>query len=561
MNLDKKGFVSTALLYSLLLLFLALILGLLSLLSNRKQILDKLKGDIKNEINETKVYKTYENGYVIYYNPVDGQICGNYLEENSKTGVKKGCMKWYVFNDDKNKAMLNIILDHNTTDKVYFNSTGSNTEIKELKTALESDTKNWKQNARLIEADEIAKITNNKSFKGIETKSDKWFCFDTNETDTTNSCKKAEGTSNYSWLFNNTNECKEYGCSVVVSDTFGYWTSTKTNGDSKNSWIVDSSGSLKSYSVSNNDKYGVRPVISIPKKIFENIKLEVLYDYTGTEQTFTAPISGKYKLETWGAQGGSILNTISGKTYGGGYGGYSSGIINLEKNYSFFINVGGSGKSCLKYGTTTSGTTTCPDDGGYNGGGSTRQYTKQTFYGSGGGATHISLKSGLLKDLENYKNSILVVSGGGGGASSFNENAYSAQGGSSGGYVGSKSVIYKIDRDVDCSGGTQTESGNGSDTINSAFGQGGSIGRYVGPGAGGGYYGGGTSEIYSCGGSSYIGNSKLTDKVMYCYNCEESKEESTKTVSTTCTKEEPTENCAKQGNGYAKITYLGESDN
>ena len=273
MNLDKKGFVSTALLYSLLLLFLALILGLLSLLSNRKQILDKLKGDIKNEINETKVYKTYENGYVIYYNPVDGQICGNYLEENSKTGVKKGCMKWYVFNDDKNKAMLNIILDHNTTDKVYFNSTGSNVEIKKLKTALESDTKNWKQNARLIEADEIAKITNNKSFKGIETKSDKWFCFDTNETDTTNSCKKAEGTSNYSWLFNNTNECKEYGCSVVVSDTFGYWTSTKTNGDSKNSWIVDSSGSLKSYSVNNNDKYGVRPVISIPKKIFENIKL------------------------------------------------------------------------------------------------------------------------------------------------------------------------------------------------------------------------------------------------------------------------------------------------
>ena len=44
---------------------------------------------------------------------------------------------------------------------------------------------------------------------------------------------------------------------------------------------------------------------------------------------------------------------------------------------------------------------------------------------------------------------------------------------------------------------------------------------------------------------------------MYCYNCEESTEKSTKTISTTCTSETPTENCSKQGNGYARITYLG----
>ena len=551
MNLDKKGFVSTALLYSLLLLFLALILGLLSLLSNRKQILDKLKGDIKNEINETKVYKTYENGYVIYYNPVDGQICGNYLEENSKTGVKKGCMKWYVFNDDKNKAMLNIILDHNTTDKVYFNSTGSNAEIKELKTVLESDTKNWKQNARLIEADEIAKITNNKSFKGIETKSDKWFCFDTNEIDTTNFCKKAEGTSNYSWLFNNTNECKEYGCSVVVSDTFGYWTSTKTNGDSKNSWIVDSSGSLKSYSVNNNDKYGVRPVISIPKKIFENIKLEVLYDYTGTEQTFTAPISGKYKLETWGAQGGSsIQNGILYETLGyGGYGGYSSSEINLTLNTKIYINVGGRGKD---------GAVNVSESlGGYNGGGNGLwDKSDDESTGGGGGATHIAFRSGLLSSLENYKFDVLTVAGGGGGG------AWSCIGGSGGGFQGNMGIKNQVSNGYYSSPGTQTNGnlfGKGGDgTLNAGT---------PGGGGGGGYYGGFggiitiADAIPGAGGSGYIGNSKLTDKVMYCYNCEESKEESTKTVSTTCTKEEPTENCAKQGNGYAKITYLGESDN
>lgn len=60
------------------------------------------------------------------------------------------------------------------------------------------------------------------------------------------------------------------------------------------------------------------------------------------------------------------------------------------------------------------------------------------------------------------------------------------------------------------------------------------------------------------GGSSYIGNSLLTDKVMYCYNCEESTEESTKTISTTNVSEEAISNYVKQGNGYAKITYLGE---
>ena len=35
-------------------------------------------------------------------------------------------------------------------------------------------------------------------------------------------------------------------------------------------------------------------------------------------------------------------------------------------------------------------------------------------------------------------------------------------------------------------------------------------------------------------------------------------EEQTKTISTTCTSETPTANCSKQGNGYAKITYIGE---
>ena len=55
-------------------------------------------------------------------------------------------------------------------------------------------------------------------------------------------------------------------------------------------------------------------------------------------------------------------------------------------------------------------------------------------------------------------------------------------------------------------------------------------------GAGGGYYGGyayqGTGEYTStngAGGSSYIGNTNLTNKVMYCYNCKTSSATNTKT--------------------------------
>ena len=58
------------------------------------------------------------------------------------------------------------------------------------------------------------------------------------------------------------------------------------------------------------------------------------------------------------------------------------------------------------------------------------------------------------------------------------------------------------------------------------------------------------------GGSGYIGNLLLTNKSMYCYNCAESTEESTKTISTTCVNSTPTENCAKSGNGYARISLI-----
>ena len=66
------------------------------------------------------------------------------------------------------------------------------------------------------------------------------------------------------------------------------------------------------------------------------------------------------------------------------------------------------------------------------------------------------------------------------------------------------------------------------------------------------------SKTSGSGGSGYIGNTLLKNKSMYCYNCEESSEESTKTIKTIDVSEIPTSKYSKIGNGYARITYMGE---
>ena len=299
------------------------------------------------------------------------------------------------------------------------------------------------------------------------------------------------------------------------------------------------------------------------------------FDYTGAEQTFIAPVSGTYRLETWGAQGG---NASYMSLQNGGSGGYSTGLINLTKNTILYVNVGGLGQTAILD----------EDDDlklhGYNGGGYAAIYTDNSSHGGGGGATHIALKSGMLSILENYKNSIFIVSGGGGGASSHRSYPdYSGIGGSGGGVAGSKGYSISEKCYAFGLGGTQNQAGTYELCLNDgkspgyyeedelptnpAFGLGGNYSKYISDlyyaysGGGGGYYGGNFGyHAPGGGGSGYIGNPLLKDKVMYCYNCEESSEESTKTISTTCSEETPTSNCAKKGNGYARITLVSVND-
>lgn len=266
-----------------------------------------------------------------------------------------------------------------------------------------------------------------------------------------------------------------------------------------------------------------------------------VYDYEGKEGIFTAHTDGIYKLEVWGAQGGTYDDI-----YYGGYGGYSKGTVYLEKGTTLYTAVGSSGQ--LSTGSLV--------NGGYNGGGN--GYSRSTTYymSSGGGATHIAKEAGLLSTFSTKVDNVLLVAGGGGGSGYYSTQVGGSPGGSGGGIEGSS----PINNCSDCGttiGGSQTEGGtgrNGTGSFGTAY-----ISTSYGCGGGGGYYGGSgdTHEWGATGGSGYIGNPDLIDKVMYCYNCKESDEVNTKTISTTNVSSSPISNYAKKGNGYAKITYLG----
>ena len=247
---------------------------------------------------------------------------------------------------------------------------------------------------------------------------------------------------------------------------------------------------------------------------------------TSGEYTFTAPVTGNYILEVWGAQGGGN---------DGGYGAYSTGVVNLTKGSILYLNIGGS---------------SADTNGGYNGGG----YAKTGGYG-GGGATHIATTSGLLGTFYSSIGNVLIVAGGGGGQGN------SGAGGAAGGIEGNKGA------DGACisrggGGGSQTAGGSCVDSSYcraGTFGNGGGGNGGNNGGAGGsGYYGGGAGTGGNCyggggGGSGYIGNSLLTNKYMYCYNCTTSDVESTKTYTTTNVSSTPIANYAKQGDGAVRI--------
>ena len=240
--------------------------------------------------------KTYTNGEVVYFNVDNGTKCSNYTETQSNTGTKSGCMKFYAFNDD-GKDTVNLILDHNTTATVAWNSSGSNASgPSEVLKQLNDDTEKWQgtetplnytmdqstqeskakytidyssYKARLITAQEVAQITGNTSWD--EKTADSGFYFDTNTDTASDTCKSGNTTGcQYGWLYDRTKtNCTKYGCLNNADSAMtghGYWTVSSGASFFRYAWSVYSYGTFISDTLVSGDyDIGVRPVITILK--------------------------------------------------------------------------------------------------------------------------------------------------------------------------------------------------------------------------------------------------------------------------------------------------------
>lgn len=166
-------------------------------------------------------------------------------------------------------------------------------------------------------------------------------------------------------------------------------------------------------------------------------------------QEFTAPVSGKYKLEVWGAQGGCYkvitwTNDDASVKYSaednrwrgvkectGGYGAYVRGTITLKKGDKLYVYVGK--KPLEDYSKQIeSGKNYYIKTGGWNGGASALAQHSASDVCAGGGATDIALKSAAWDSPVHLFSRIIVAGGGGGGLYYPGEKGY-YDGGAGGG--------------------------------------------------------------------------------------------------------------------------------
>ena len=96
---------------------------------------------------------------IVYLDPTDlekycteSDVIKNVNEFGTYTGVKKGCMKFYIYDDTGDTYKM--ILDHNTSGDLHFGfSTNSNVLAR-----LDNDTFEWEVDTDLISADEVSHL-------------------------------------------------------------------------------------------------------------------------------------------------------------------------------------------------------------------------------------------------------------------------------------------------------------------------------------------------------------------------------------------------------------------
>lgn len=272
--------------------------------------------------------------------------------------------------------------------------------------------------------------------------------------------------------------------------------------------------------------------------------------YSGSMKSIILP-KGQYQLECWGAQGGNGTNNTSQP---GGKGGYSKGIITLNKKTNLYLYAGGQGLNGTTY--NQNGATTA---GGFNGGGSA---TSANSRGSGGGGTDIRIAVDSL-----YAR--VLVAGGGSGSSGYTSLAGFAGGGISGKTYNNQDSSNS--GDWYGGGGSQTQEGAAGTSYSNYttagnFGQGGNYNgdsnSWYGSGGGGGWYGGGgaigvggggSGYMYTSSSASYYPSGCLLDSSHYLTNA------TTLAGNTAFTSPTGTSETGHAGNGYIRITVIEAS--
>ena len=450
---NNKGFVVSAILYPLLVLFLALIMGLLSMSDTRKRILDKMKLEISDSIFDeatcscdtilNKLNYIIKNGVAGGGGGGGGSYTYNVLGVNVEKYENPGLLP-NINNSIGDIAVITpSITDNAYKDFTYYVSSTAPSEPKEGQIWIVQDI----TSQYYIESD-YSKI-------GIG----------------------------------------------YAMEYFG------------GEWVL-----RKSY-VYNNGKWQMLYYVPIVNGNVDydgsdvNSEVQWKYTYKGEYQTFTAPFSGYYQMELWGAQGGSY-NTTSAA---GGLGSYTSGKIYLDAGKTLYVFVGGTGSNPTAYEISTGG--------GWNGGGNglRSNYTGNNHAALGGGGatdirTYINDEKGkdVWNDFDSLKSRIMVAAGGSGGSRYGDSYSVGQPGGGLTGYDGTcDSGTCGIE--YTSYGGfaaTQTKAGYNlaSPAANGGFGYGGNGVRinYNSTGGGGGYYGGAGAYANSNGrtvgstGSSYI---------------------------------------------------------
>lgn len=325
MKLNNKGFAISTMMYLILIMAVLLIIITLTLLGNRKVILDKIKTTTQDEIyaeaDFTKLCKAVDsktqttgNIPVGYFKPGDEYIC--------KVNASQ---KFHFFLlKDNNNGTINLILDRN----IYYNpttglsvlSTNTNGNIEwynEAKTEfgpatamlyVYNATKNW-SNISNIEIDytdpqsQYGKIETT----GIRTAITK---LDKEEANVFNNlkarlpmyselsqvgCSTSQGSCPL-WISNYLHKSDKVTGGTNISNVFGYWLLDSI--DITKAWGIGYNGNFDNfsdYSTVSNVYRGVRPVITIRKSDIEGNNESVKYCKPVTTSSDGLVPTGQYK--------------------------------------------------------------------------------------------------------------------------------------------------------------------------------------------------------------------------------------------------------------------------